>query len=64
MFSSTYKEPHPRGILNENPMQNPGFSVRSQFSWDSLVNFKDSFALKLCYSVRQHSKDSHKYLPM
>lgn len=37
MFSSTYKEPHPRGIRNENPMQNPGFSARSQISWDSLV---------------------------
>lgn len=36
MFSSTYKEP--RGILSENPMQNPSFSVRSQISWDSLVN--------------------------
>ena len=63
MFSSTYKEPHPRGIHNENSMQNPSFSVRSQISWE-LCPFKDSFALKLCYSLRQRSKDSHKYLPM
>lgn len=38
MFSSTYKEQHLRGILDENPMQNSGFAVRSQITWDSLVN--------------------------